>query len=850
MQARGAGTTGSRTRRALGAGVSAVLGLCLAPAALAAPAHAAPPPGVTGTPECPEAYPAADLTAGQVLTGRTVSRGTAPEDFTATVIGVLRDGIGPGVDMVLVDVDAPAVTRAGGIWSGMSGSPLYADDGRLVGAVSYGLAAGPSPIAGVTPAAAMQALLAAPAARSAVGAVRLPQAVQQRVVASGGATRGQAAGGLRALPVPLAVSGVSSARLAAQPDRLAERVPGARPYLAGTSGATATGGAETVVPGGNVAFALSNGQFSAAAVGTVTAVCGAEVLGFGHPFGWSGATTQAMRSAEALYVQPDSLGAPFKVANLGPVVGTGTQDRLAGVRGTLGPLPATVPLRTSLRPSEGGPVRTGTTEVVSPSFLPTAAFYHVVGALDATADRLGGGVVETTTTVRGHRPDGRSWTLRRSDLHASTEGSAGEAPVETAFGVASSLEQLIGNEFERVTVDEVSVEGTTSEEYRDLTVVGVKVRAASGRWVAAGDGPVRLVAGTRAQVQVLLRPYRSTATVTVPLSVVVPAGSAGSAGEMWVGGGDAGYGFAGSLLVDDLGYWAGDEPEGPEGFDEVLAAVQDAPSGDSVVAELALLPDVECDDEECYVDDEDEVEPVLTSGTARTGAVTWGGRSIDVEVVAPRAARAAVVSGGLWSLRSGLASGPSTVVALGRASDRPLLGDWDGDGTRTPGLFRDGAWHLRDAVGGRQRAAFGFGGAGDVPVVGDWDGDGADEVGVYRSGTWLLRDEASAGPATVRLAWGDGSMRPVVGDWDGDGRDEPGLFHDGTWRLRSDASPTGTTTRVRYGARGDAPVAGDWDRDGADGVGVVRAGTWHLRGSGGRTLRFAYGRPGARPLVG
>src|SRR3954454_7416981 len=41
----------------------------------------------------------------------------------------------------------------------MSGSPVYAEDGRLIGAVSYGLAFGPSPVAGVTLAADMQQLL-------------------------------------------------------------------------------------------------------------------------------------------------------------------------------------------------------------------------------------------------------------------------------------------------------------------------------------------------------------------------------------------------------------------------------------------------------------------------------------------------------------------------------------------------------------------------------------------------------------------------------------------------------------------------------------------------------------------
>ena len=64
---------------------------------------------------------------------------------------MLSDGIAPDLDMIMVELAMPEFARTGGIWQGMSGSPVYAQDGRLIGAVAYGLAWGPSPIAGVTP---------------------------------------------------------------------------------------------------------------------------------------------------------------------------------------------------------------------------------------------------------------------------------------------------------------------------------------------------------------------------------------------------------------------------------------------------------------------------------------------------------------------------------------------------------------------------------------------------------------------------------------------------------------------------------------------------------------------------
>src|SRR5262245_40862802 len=128
-----------RSRRAtvaIGAGLTA---LTLGPVA---PVDAAPTaPDTPGAPlqaadGCPAAFPVTDLTVGQTGEGLTVETGTTPDPFTVTILGVLDDGIAPGVDMILAETASPALERAGGVWAGMSGSPVYAEDGRLIGAVA------------------------------------------------------------------------------------------------------------------------------------------------------------------------------------------------------------------------------------------------------------------------------------------------------------------------------------------------------------------------------------------------------------------------------------------------------------------------------------------------------------------------------------------------------------------------------------------------------------------------------------------------------------------------------------------------------------------------------------------
>ena len=81
------------------------------------------------------------------------------------------------------------------------------------------------------------------------------------------------------------------------------------------------------------------------------------------------------------------------------------------------------------------------------------------------------------------------------------------------------------------------------------------------------------------------------------------------------------------------------------------------------------------------------------------------------------------------------------VFHYGTPGDVPITGDWNGDGIRAIGVFRDGEWTLDLDGDGRFTETDGrytFGQAGDLPVIGDFNGDGVDEIGVYRDGQWII----------------------------------------------------------------------------------------------------------------
>jgi hypothetical protein len=115
---------------------------------------------------------------------------------------------------------------------------------------------------------------------------------------------------------------------------------------------------------------------------------------------------------------------------------------------------------------------------------------------------------------------------------------------------------------------------------------------------------------------------------------------------------------------------------------------------------------------------------------------------------------------------------------------------------------------------------YGFG--GDKPVVGDWDGDGRDQIGVFRAigsgGQFILdsNDNGAFGPEDRVFLYGFSSDAPVIGDWDGDGRDQVGNFRaigsGGQFILDSnDSGAWEPSDRVMmYGFASDVPVIGRW----------------------------------------
>jgi hypothetical protein len=184
-----------------------------------------------------------------------------------------------------------------------------------------------------------------------------------------------------------------------------------------------------------------------------------------------------------------------------------------------------------------------------------------------------------------------------------------------------------------------------------------------------------------------------------------------------------------------------------------------------------------------------------------------------------------------------------TSFYYGNPGDYPLMGDWNCNGTKTPGQYRqsNGLVYLRNTnTQGGHDIRFFFGNPGDIPIVGDFNNDGCDTVSIYRpsSQTFFIinklgQNDGGLGAADFSYVFGNPGDKPFVGDFDGDGIDTVGLHRESTGLVyfRNRHSQGNADAQFIFGNPGDKIFAGDWNGNGQDSVGIYRpgSGTVYLR---------------------
>jgi hypothetical protein len=196
---------------------------------------------------------------------------------------------------------------------------------------------------------------------------------------------------------------------------------------------------------------------------------------------------------------------------------------------------------------------------------------------------------------------------------------------------------------------------------------------------------------------------------------------------------------------------------------------------------------------------------------------------------------------------------PAVRAGLTKFSDAHRA-DWDGDGFSDLNVFRPGAangsntssnWaqfiYEQSSNGAIQ--SWNWGRATDLPLLGDFDGDRREDLNLFRpaTGQWFSALSSAGFQSSETPGWGQRGDIPVPGDYDGDGKTDFAVWRPygisanlcpsgatvpcvGYWWPTSSKSP-GSLSAFQWGAAGDIPVPADYDGDGITDMTVWRPST-------------------------
>jgi len=484
-----------------------------------------------------------ELRRGMSGFGLTTFQGTAIDTFQVEVLGVLKGALGPRMDMILARLSGGPLEHTGLI-RGMSGSPVYID-GRLIGAIAYGWYFSKDPIGGITPIAQMLEVATRqdPTPNQYGKALDLDEETTRLLGGEGVST-------LAPLGMPIAVAGFSPRGRQVLRDAL--DAPGIE-LLDSPAGRVLPDQEASIAPGASLAVQLIRGDYSAAAIGTLTWVGDGRFVGFGHPMFFLGAINLPATGAYIHQVIPIQT-ASFKLGTPTDALGAVRQDRLPAIAGTLGDAPDMLPVRVALRSAAGN--RAFRCEVLRHPAL-SASFVRSVlfNSLETTEKIIG----DATLRVRSHiaLADGR--TVEREQMYSS-----GIAPLSAVIDVVQPVDRLLNNPFAGLALDSLHFELEIGETLAQARITGLRL------------SPPDPKVGQQVSLQATLQPYRAE-PVTERLALDLPAHLEPGPFVVRVGSG-----------VASTGWEAARQPDAfvPRNAADLLALLERPSAADELVVEI------------------------------------------------------------------------------------------------------------------------------------------------------------------------------------------------------------------------------------------------------------------------
>ena len=272
----------------------------------------------------------------------------------------------------------------------------------------------------------------------------------------------------------------------------------------GLSGASYTTDYEAeLYPGSAVGAALAYGDFSFAATGTVTAIEeDGRILAFGHPFLHRGNVNYFMTGA-SVFAMVNGMTDGMKLVNTGSIIGRISQDRTAGLAGTVGTFPSVVPIRLTVEDKTLGRQDSyAATMAYDEAFVPVLTQAIAYAALGRTVDNMSESTVKVDFAIRTDAAE--NGVFERSNLFYAAADTGQIAFAE----LVQALALISGDMKDEAGLYDIKVGISSEAERRTASLVS-----------ATPDKPT-VKPGETVNFKVTLQPYRSkTVTVDVPFTV-------------------------------------------------------------------------------------------------------------------------------------------------------------------------------------------------------------------------------------------------------------------------------------------------------------------------------------------
>ncbi len=272
----------------------------------------------------------------------------------------------------------------------------------------------------------------------------------------------------------------------------------------GMSAASYTTDYEAILcPGSPVGAALAYGDFSFAATGTVTAIEeDGRLLAFGHPFLHRGNVNYFMTDA-SVFAMVNGMTDGMKLVNTGSIIGRISQDRTAGIAGTVGMFPTVVPIRLTVEDKTLGRTASyAATMAYDEAFVPVLTQAIAYAALGRTVDTMSESTVKVDFAIRTDAA--KDGVFERTNLFYAAADTGQIAFAELAQAMALISSDTKGE----ADVYDVKVNISSEAERRTASLV------------SATPDKLKVKPGDTVKFKVTLRPYRAEpVTVEVPFTV-------------------------------------------------------------------------------------------------------------------------------------------------------------------------------------------------------------------------------------------------------------------------------------------------------------------------------------------